>query len=243
MNFISNENYFQGKSALGNSICGSQEKDRPFESGISSSSITQIPETAYRTYYDRKLCVVDTPGLFDTNRSNEETMKQYTVALQQATPGPHAFLIILSGRCTNEEITVLDLLKKKFGEYFLAYCFLIITREDEIREDDAQSSDDQILEKYFQEASPILEEFRIKCGRRCFLINNRASFAEREQKISTLINMIKQNEDTHANSFYNQEMFDYAERYDREWNNAQFGREQRYVEIEVYEYIYSNLYN
>jgi predicted GTPase len=65
--------------------------------------------------------VIDTPGLFDTNRLDDGTMKQLTIAFQHANPGPHAFLIVLSGRCTDEEINVLNLLKKKFGEYFLGY--------------------------------------------------------------------------------------------------------------------------
>jgi predicted GTPase len=142
----------KGKSAFGNSICGSQEKNVPFSSGISSSSVTQISKIAYREYDDRKLSVIDTPGLFDTNRSNEETMKQLTIAFQLANPGPHAFLIVLSGRCTDEEINVLNLLTRKFGGYFLDYCFIIVTHEDEIRDNDTQSSDDEIIQKYFQKA-------------------------------------------------------------------------------------------
>jgi len=218
---------------LGNSICGSKEKNFPFKSSISSSSITQTPQTAYREYVDRKLRVIDTPGLFDTNRSNDETMKQLTIAFQHAIPGPHAFLIVLSGRCTDEELTVLDLLKKKFGEYFLDHCFIAITQEDTIRDNDIQSSDDEIIQKYFQEAPQILQEFRVKCNHRCLLINNRASFEERERKIGTIIQMIKHNEDQHPNTFFNQEMFDQAERYNREWNNEQFHRQQKDVEEEV----------
>jgi GTPase Era involved in 16S rRNA processing len=223
----------KGKSAFGNSICGSQERNFPFPSGISSSSVTQIPKIAYREYDDRKLRVIDTPGLFDTNKSNDETMKQLTIAFQLADPGPHAFLIILSGRCTDEEINVLNLLKKKFGEYFLDYCFIIVTREDEIRDNDIQSSDDQIIQKYFQKAPQILQEFKIKCNHRCLLINNRASFEERERKIAIIVQMIKHNEDQHPNTFFNQEMFDQAERYDREWNNNHFDRQQKEIQEEV----------
>ncbi len=233
LNILSNKNFFEGKSALGNSMCGSQKKNFPFESGISSSSITQIPKIAYREYGDRKICVIDTPGLFDTNRSNEETMKQLTIAFQRANPGPHAFFIVLSGRCTDEERSVLNLLKTKFGEYFLDYCFMIITREDEIRDNDIRSSDDQIIQKYFQEAPQILQEFKIKCNHRCLLMNNRASFEERERKIDTLIQMIKHNEGQHPNTFFNQEMFDQAERYDQEWNNKQFHHQQKDIEDEV----------
>jgi GTPase Era involved in 16S rRNA processing len=231
-----------GKSALGNSIYGSQRKNTPFQSRISSSSVTQTPQVAYRTYDDRRLCIIDTPGFYDTNESNEGTMKQITIAFRQANPGPHAFLIVLFGRCTNEETDVLNLLKKKFGEYFLDYCFLIVTHEDEIREYDIQSSDEQILQKYFQGAPRILQEFRIRCSRRCFLINNRASFAEREEKISKLIQMIQENENIHANSFYNQEMFDHAERYDREWNNKEFYRKQKNVENNMEDFSESVMY-
>jgi hypothetical protein len=84
---------------------------------------------------------------------------------------------------------------------------MIITHEEEIRDNDIQSSDDQIIQKYFQEAPQILQEFKIKCNYRCLLINNRASFEERKRKISTIIQMIKHNEDQHPNIFFNQEMF------------------------------------
>jgi hypothetical protein len=45
--------------------------------------------------------------------------------------------------------------------------------------------------------------------------------------------MIKHNEDQHPNTFFNQEMFDQAERYNREWNNEQFHRQQKYIQDEV----------
>jgi hypothetical protein len=97
---------FEGKSVFGNSICGSQERNFSFRSGISSSSVIQVPRLACREYGDRKLCVIDTPGIFDINKSNDETMKQLTIVFQLATPGPHAFLIVLSDQCTGEEINV-----------------------------------------------------------------------------------------------------------------------------------------
>jgi hypothetical protein len=110
---------------------------------------------------------------------------------------------------------------------------MIVTHEDEIRDNDIQSSDDQIIQKYFQEAPQILQKFKIKCNHRCLLINNRASFEERERKIGTIIQMIKHNEDQHPNTFYNKEMFDQAERYNREWNNEQFHRQQKDIQEEV----------
>ncbi|CAF4595952.1 unnamed protein product, partial [Rotaria sp. Silwood2] len=182
---------------------------------------------AYRKYADRKLVVVDTPGLFDTKRSITETMEQLTIGFQLAAPGPHAFLIVLYGRYTNEDQLVFDILQKKFGQYLMDYCILIISHEDEVRNDDKYISDNEVIRKYFQEAPKNLQEFLIKCNNRFILINNRAPFKERDRKISMLIDIIKQNEQDHANSFYNQEMFDQAERYDQEWNNDEFDHQRK----------------
>ncbi|CAF4181853.1 unnamed protein product [Rotaria sp. Silwood2] len=145
---------------------------------------------AYRKYADRKLVVVDTPGLFDTKRSITETMEQLTIGFQLAAPGPHAFLIVLYGRYTNEDQLVFDILQKKFGQYLMDYCILIISHEDEVRNDDKYISDNEVIRKYFQEAPKNLQEFLIKCNNRFILINNRAPFKERDRKISMLIDII-----------------------------------------------------
>ncbi|CAF3051042.1 unnamed protein product [Rotaria sp. Silwood2] len=219
--------FLYGKSAFGNSICGSKERNFPFMTGISSSSITQKAKTPYRKYADQKLVVVDTPGLFDTKKSITETMEQLRIGFQLAAPGPHAFLIVVYGRYTNEDQLVFDILQKKFGQYLMDYFILIITHEDEVRNDDKHISDNEVIRKYFQEVPKKLQEFLIKCNNRFILINNRASFIERDRKISMLIDIIKQNEQDHANSFYNQEMFDQAERHDQEWNNDEFDHQRK----------------
>jgi hypothetical protein len=225
--------FLQGKSAVGNSICGSQERNSPFETGVSSSSITQKPEIAYREYGDRILCVIDTPGLFDTNRSIDETIENLTNAFYLAAPGPHAFLIVLCGRCTNEDQLVIDLLNRKFGQYLTDYCIIVVSREDDLRENDKQSSDNEVIGKYFENAPQTLKNLLRKCENRCILIDNRAAMVEREQKIAMLIDMIKKNEVEHGNSYYNQEMFDQAKQYYQEGNDEEFDRQQQECEINL----------
>ncbi|KAG9262850.1 protein lingerer-like [Astyanax mexicanus] len=57
-----------GKSSVGNAILG----EEVFTGACSTNSATQICERAEKVINGRRIVVIDTPGIFDTDRSEEE---------------------------------------------------------------------------------------------------------------------------------------------------------------------------
>jgi predicted GTPase len=181
---------------------------------------------AYRDYNGRKLCIIDTPGLSDTKQSNETIIRELKNGFQLACPGPHAFLIVVNGRCTNEQIGVLSLLQKVFGNCIVKYCIIVITRENDLRDDDNdQSPDTELIERYFNEAPQSLLDLMTSIQKRCILIENRAPFEIREQKVAQLINMIETIEEN--NGYYTNQMFIQAEQRWQQWEKDEIERQRR----------------
>lgn len=170
-----------------------------------------VSEYAYRIYNNRKLCVIDTPGLCDTEQLNQVVIEELKRAFHYACPGPRAFLIVVNGRCTEEQIGVLLLLQRLFGNYIIKYCIIVITRENDLRDgdDNNQLSDAQLIKQYFSGAPEALLTLMNDIGNRCILIENRAAFEIREQKIALLIQMIEAIEK--ENGYYTNDMLIEAE--------------------------------
>lgn len=92
-----------------------------------------------------------------------------------------------------------------FGSNAAQYCVVIITREEEIL------NDDKTVEEYLQENED-LKRFVARFHHRYLAINNFASQTERDGKVRELIqivrNMLKENE----KPYYTNEMFEQAKK-------------------------------
>ncbi|KAJ8251863.1 hypothetical protein GJAV_G00226250 [Gymnothorax javanicus] len=95
-----------GKSACGNTILGRNT----FQSDASSASQTVHCERKDGIRCGTKIAVVDTPGLFDTKLSNEQVIEEIIRCVGLASPGPHAFLLVI--RIAKVDCPVRDLVLK-----------------------------------------------------------------------------------------------------------------------------------
>ncbi|KAJ8308830.1 hypothetical protein KUTeg_013704 [Tegillarca granosa] len=154
-----------GKSATGNSLLG----EKFFKTSAGSTSITSKCEHGRRCFKDRIIEVVDTPGLYDTDRSEEDVQRELARCICMLAPGPHAFLIVIRvGRFNEQEQKTVDSLVNFFGEDgFLRYSIVIITRTDELEFEEIT------FEKFINDSPPSFKEIITQCGGRCFAMNNR----------------------------------------------------------------------
>nr|XP_020508763.1 GTPase IMAP family member 7-like [Labrus bergylta] len=185
-----------GKSAAGNTILGREA----FESELSPSSQTAECQKAKGNVGGRKVAVIDTPGLFDTNFTQEEVLKRIKMCISLSAPGPHAFLVVLQlGRFTQEEKDTIKMIQITFGEDAARYTMVLFTHGDQLR--------NQTIEGYLAE-SPDLKAFIRTCYNRYHVFNNEIKDPE---QVNQLVDKINKMTMANGGGFYTNEMFLKAE--------------------------------
>ena len=120
-----------GKTGSGNSSAGNtiiRRGEEEFKIGRSANSETHMCETKTKDIDGRKLTVVDTPGLFDTNIPEEELKPELVKCIVECAPGPHAFLIVLRvDRYTVHEEQVITKIEECFIPEAFKYATVLFT--------------------------------------------------------------------------------------------------------------------
>ena len=185
-----------GKSAAGNTILGREA----FESELSPSSQTSECQKAKGDVGGRKVAVIDTPGLFDTNFTQEEVLKRIKMCISLAAPGPHVFLVVLQlGRFTLEEKETIKMIQTTFGEEAAEYTMVLFTHGDQLRK--------QTIESYIAESVDLKALIR-QCHNRYHVFNNEI---KDPKQTSHLLDKIDKMTMANDGNYYTNEMFLRAE--------------------------------
>uniref|UniRef100_A0A674IKY9 AIG1-type G domain-containing protein n=1 Tax=Terrapene triunguis TaxID=2587831 RepID=A0A674IKY9_9SAUR len=189
-----------GKSATGNTILGK----KVFESRLAAKSVTAKCSKETSIWNERKVVVVDTPGIFDTHVPMEETCREISRCIVVSSPGPHAIVLVL-GRFTEEEKKTIKRIQDIFGENAVEYMVFLFTRKDDL--------DGCTLDEYLKAMDDKdLEKLMKKCGDRCCAFNNKAEGQEQEAQISELIEMTDKMVYQNGGSHYTNAMYEYAQK-------------------------------
>uniref|UniRef100_A0A3P8RXQ9 AIG1-type G domain-containing protein n=1 Tax=Amphiprion percula TaxID=161767 RepID=A0A3P8RXQ9_AMPPE len=172
-----------GKSTAGNTILGR----RAFEDSLGSSSVTTKCQKEMAKFNGQTLPVVDTPGLFDTRRPEEEVKREIARCISLSAPGSHVFLVVI---------------QPMFGEKSREYMMVLFTHGDQLKRNKVS------IEKMIS-GNKDLSGFISQCGGGYHVFNNETKNRSQVRELLKKINMMVQR---NGGSFYTNEMLEEAER-------------------------------
>lgn len=162
--------------------------------------------------FNLKILIVDTPGIFDTTKSNKNIQEEILKCVGYTSPGPHAFILVLSiSRYTEEEQKSVQHFVQhfvdSFGENIFQYFIVLFTRKDYLDEEGIH------LDDFIKSVPPTLQTLIEKCGRRVIAFNNRLTGDERDVQVRELLSMILMNVKKNNGECYRNEMYEEAEKF------------------------------
>ncbi|XP_073331702.1 GTPase IMAP family member 7-like [Pagrus major] len=151
-----------GKSSLANTIFG----EELFKISHNPNSETRECEAETKSVNGRSITLIDTPGFFDTDRSEEELKEEIVKCITECAPGPHAFLIVLKvEKFTKHEQEIINTIQEYFSEEAFKYATVVFTHGEQLPE--GQKIED------FVSKNRLISDLVKKCGGRCHVIDNR----------------------------------------------------------------------
>ncbi|XP_076135411.1 GTPase IMAP family member 9-like [Alosa pseudoharengus] len=187
-----------GKSASGNTILGSDI----FKQCFSSESVTETCNKQHAEVVGRQITLIDTPGLFDTEKTLDELKSEIEKCVQLSLPGPHAFLLVirLDARFTEEEKSSVKWIQENFGEEVSRYTIVLFTHGDVL--------EGESVDGFLQRSSgfsSIIEQ----CGGRYHVLNNKSK--DRTQ-INELLTKIEAMVEENGGGHYRSEIYEKTQR-------------------------------
>uniref|UniRef100_A0A9J7YN36 AIG1-type G domain-containing protein n=2 Tax=Cyprinus carpio carpio TaxID=630221 RepID=A0A9J7YN36_CYPCA len=193
-----------GKSSAGNTILGREH----FTVDDSQESCTETCEKEEDLTGDRRISVIDTPGLFDTRMSEqeletetEEVKREIKNCVEKSLPGPHAFLLVirLDVKYTKEEKNTVKWIQKNFGEEAASYSIILFTHADHLK--------GKPLDEYIRK-SDALKGLVNECGGRFHSFNNNDT--QNRSQVTELLEKIERMKENGI-GYYTNKMYEEAQ--------------------------------
>lgn len=189
-----------GKSTTGNTILGF----RAFDTKVSASSVTAQTQYNETERFGKRLVVVDTPGFFDTSRSEQETVVEISKWYSLVSPGVHAIILVVQvGRFTEEEQKTVDFFMKVFGEDLKDYLVVVFTHKDRLDDENITIND---FVQTMDESSNLRRLIDASKGRYT-AIGYKGKMEERTMEVKQILSMIEGIAGKDGKNYYSNELF------------------------------------
>ncbi|KAM9780391.1 GTPase IMAP family member 8-like [Neosynchiropus ocellatus] len=170
-----------GKSSSGNTILGRTE----FKSDMKLTRVTRHCEKGVGKIDDVDVAIIDTPGLFETDRKKDEIMREILKSQKLPEPGPHVFVFVVPlGRMTQEDKDTTALIEQNFGPTVWHYTIVLFTHGDRL--------EGKTINDVITESDEHLRAFIRKCSGGFLVFNNKEPDDHKQvtkflEKIQTLV--------------------------------------------------------
>lgn len=194
-----------GKSTTGNTILGYSA----FHSSVSAASITAKTQYNETLRFGKRIVVVDTPGYFDTKRSEKEILKELTKWYSLVSPGIHAIVLVVQvGRFTDEDRKTVDFFMRIFGDELKDFLVIVFTGKDRL-EHVNMTIDDFV--KTIDKSSNLRKLIDESKGR-YMAIGYDGEAKKHEEEVKHLLSMIDGIKGKDGRNYYSNEVFKHVQK-------------------------------
>uniref|UniRef100_A0A8C6XMR9 AIG1-type G domain-containing protein n=1 Tax=Naja naja TaxID=35670 RepID=A0A8C6XMR9_NAJNA len=188
-----------GKSATGNNMLGQKE----FESLLEAKTTTLQCQKGEGTWQRRKIMVVDTPSMFDSEGYDEIVRQEIMACVELSQPGPHALILVTQvGRFTTEDATAAKCVWDIFGPESAKHTIVMFTCMEDLSGSPLQEYVQKLDNRNLWEVMR-----RCVCGYRICGFNNKAEGDERERQVVELMTMVRSTVVANGGRYYTNRLY------------------------------------
>lgn len=179
-------------------------KQNYFKSMYHPQNVTQICRRGEIERGDKRVIIVDTPGLFDSKRVPSTIRKEIVKCIGVSAPGAHAIIYVLSlkNRLTDEEINTFLEIQTIFGRELFNYVVFLFTGKDEL------DSRNMSFEKFLKLMPEFFQKVLKKCNYRSIAFNNQPDLPneEKKQQVDKLFSVVSGITKTNKGKYFTNQM-------------------------------------